>query len=246
MRNIFTKYKGSRGSLGESEIRMRSKPNKFISFLLAEAYSRNSDNLDWVEVLKKIKGVYLNEISKEDFSKFLNDKKIKLEIAAGQNVIGGQFDLDTREMIMYFSKDVFDEILIANEKKLEKIAENFWTNFVHEDTHKQQQKAAKDYKINKNYIKPTNVDWRNLSAEDIKYFDQQIEADAYGREIGARLEKIYKRKSASSILLKVNSNTVKDEYSKRIINVHKDPRISKKSNRSFFKALYDYLAGDEL
>lgn len=106
---------------------------------------------------------------------------------------------------------------------------------------------AGTYNIYKKYKNPVSLDWKNIMDKDLNYFDQFVEADAYGREIGARLEHIYNKiLSKSTILNYINNNNISDEYCKKIINIYKGPRISKKSNQSFFRALYDYLVGNEL
>lgn len=232
--------------LWESYYRRNKKPNQLLSFLLAEAYYRNQENVNWFEVFKKIQKAKTGQLSLEDLKIFLNKKKIGIKVIKKDNEIGGYFDLNSRKVIILISRNLYDQIFNAEDEWLENLAANFWVNFVHEDTHRQQQNAAGNFNIFKKYKSPTNLDWGNITDKDIDYFDQQIEADAYGREIGARLEKIYSEDSSSVILMNINSNTIKDEYCEKIINIYKDPRVSKKSNESFFRALYDYLTGYEL
>lgn len=219
---------------------------KLPSYLiLSEAYKRN-EFIDWLEVFKKIKEFFLHKITEKEFENYCNTLEIELVIIWNdKGCIGGFFDLNTRKIILKISFNLISKILIGDEEDLKNLAANFWVNFVHEDTHRQQQNAAGNFNIFKKYKNPVVLDWNEDLGKDIEYFDQQIEADAYGREIGARLEKIYSGEDFISIIQNINSNTIKDNYCKKIINVYKDPRISKKANKSFFRALFDFLKGEE-
>lgn len=214
-------------------------------FLLSEAYVRN-ENIDWLKVFNKIKKLALNEISSKDFFDFLDSLELEFEIIKGEELVGGKFNVNTRKIIIQLTQDVLFDIMIFNDEELRLLADTFYVNFTHEDTHRQQQTSASDYDIFKNYKNPTQCYWNEDLSEDFDYYNQQIEADAYGREIGARLEITYKNKSLADIFFDINANKIKDDYSKKIINVYKDPRISDKANRSFFKAMYDYLNKNEI
>lgn len=219
--------------------------NPLSLFLLSEAYVRN-ENIDWLKVFDKIKRLALNKISNEEFFNFLDSLELEFEIVEGKKLVGGEFNVNTRKIIIQLTQDVLFDIMIANDKELRLLADVFYVNFTHEDTHRQQQNSAGDYDIFKNYKNPTQLYWNEDLSEDFDYFNQQIEADAYGREVGARLEIAYKDEDITDIFFDVNSNNIKDSYCKKIINVYKDPRISDKANRSFFKAMYDYLNKNEI
>lgn len=227
----------------KEELLFRLNSNQFMLQLLTEAYIRN-DSINWLNVFKHIKDFVAGNISKEEFFDYCDKIEIGFEICPGANLIGGQFDLNTRKIVIMFTDDILKRIVDFNDNDLKELAANFWVNFTHEDTHRQQQFAAKDFNIFKNYKNITSFDWTEDLGENLEYFNQQIEADAYGREIGARLEKIYKN-SVSSVFFDINANRIKDEYCKKIINVYKDPRISDKANKSFFRALYDFLNKNE-
>lgn len=100
----------------------------------------------------------------------------------------------------------------------------------------------KSFLLAEAYIRDENIDQNVDMGENLEYFDQSVEADAYGREIGARLRVLHPRKTVSQLFLSINS--IKDAYCKHIINVYRDPRISEKANHAFFRALYDYLEGN--
>lgn len=216
----------------------------FKSFLLAEVYKRNQDSIDWLDVFKNIRLRLSQKLSTTEWETYCKNLGIRLEIVKREQSIGGYFDIDECEVVIEFSYDVLLDIETANEKKLQTLAKNFWVNFVHEDTHRQQQMSSKE-SIYKNY-KPTRIkDWNKDLKEDLEYFDQHIEADEYGREIGARLQELYPRETPSSIFSEISENNVKDQYVKNIINVYRDPRMTSQNSQRFFRALYDFLSGDE-
>lgn len=220
--------------------RMTIQPNSLLSSLLAESYKRNSYNVDWFSIFK-----HLRDFGEDKTQKLLDEKFVNIEVVNSKNCIGGYFDLSTRKVVIVISLNLYHYIFFADDLWLKNLANNFWVNFVHEDTHRQQYDSAKGFDIFKHYKKSTVKDWNEDLENDFDYFNQQIEADAYGREIAARLQEMT-GESSSEILLNVNSNSVKDAYSKKIINVYKDPRIDRKVSNSFFRALYDYFVGNEL
>lgn len=233
-------------TLGECLYRLYSKPNQLISFLLTEAYKR-SDDIDFVEVLKVYRSTLKGEYFTKDFYKFLDKKNISIEFTDGEKLIGGAFDLKTLKIIMVITKDVERDIFYANENDLKNIAANFWANFVHEDTHRQQFNAAGSYDIFKKYKKPKVLDWSDDIETDLDYYDQSIEADAYGREVASRLQTIFGAENSLTVLNKISvGSSVYDKYCERLISIYKDPRISEKSNKAFFRAIFDFLSENEL
>lgn len=217
---------------------------RYMSSKLSEAYVRN-DNVDWLEVFEKIKLRFKGELTNQAWSDYCLSAGIGFELVDGKNAIGGYFDLEYRVIVIQVTKDVLDVILEAEEESLKKLAEDFWTNFCHEDTHRQQAAKSK-VEINRNYKSINSQYWDVDLEEDFSYFDQSIEADAYGREIGAKLQILYPNESTSGIFNLISRNKIKNQYCKYIINIYKDPRMSDKANHSFFRALYDYLEGNEL
>lgn len=241
LKEIFPEEKESY-SPRDSEFRM----GLYRYIILSEAYKRN-DNIDWFEVFNKIKLLFLQKLTEEEFEKYCENLEIQLKVIYdNKGFVGGYFDLNTRKIVLKISLNLILGLLKGDENFLKNLAANFWVNFVHEDTHRQQQNTAGNFNIFKKYKNPSTLDWNEDLEKDIDYFDQQIEADAYGREIGARLEKIYDQgEGPLDIIKNISINTIKDEYCKKIINIYKDPRISKKVNKSFFRALYDFLEGEE-
>ena len=220
---------------GESNFRLSS--NNLLSFLLAESYIRKSNRVCLL-FLKHLRNLLNNDKDTKDFLSFCKNNKVALEIVDGEDGMGGQFSLSTQTIIFQITKDVLFKIGIANDDVLESYANILWTNFTHEDTHAQQVSKSK---VKLNYISPTNRFWVEDLGKDIDYFNQTVEADAYGREIAARLEKMYPMESVSNLFSRITSNDIQDDYTKKIIGVYKDPRINDNANKAFFRSIYDFL-----
>lgn len=220
---------------GESNFRLSS--NNLLSFLLAESYIRKSNRVCLL-FLKHLRNSLNNDKDTKDFLSFCKNNKVALEIVDGEDGMGGQFSLSTQTIIFQMTKDVLFKVGTANDDMLGLYADVLWTNFTHEDTHAQQ---ASKSKVKLNYISPTNKFWDEDLVKDIDYFNQTVEADAYGREIAARLEKLYPTETVSNLFLRITSNSIQDDYIKKIIGVYKDPRINDNANKVFFKSIYDFL-----
>lgn len=224
---------------------MRMKPSWYMYRLLCEAYVESSNNVDLFEVLKKIQDANYKRTTFDELFSYLDSYDLLIDFVDGDNVIGGDFSISARKIVLKMSDDIYQRVVNGDDEDLKDLAENFWVSFVHEDTHKQQQKAAGNYDIRTNYKSMKSSFWKDDFSQDLDYFDQYSEADAYGREIGAALQKVYKGRSTSTIFSYINRNTVGDDYCRKIINTYKDPRVSDRNRRKFFRALYDFLAGNE-
>lgn len=224
---------------------MRMKPSWYMYQLLCEAYTRSGEYTDWIDVVRSIRDFYSGKTSQQDFVSYLKEHNIGLVPADGSNKFGAYFNTTTRQIVMRMSSDVFQRILNADEDELKNLAYTFWVSFVHEDTHRQQQKSAGDYNIHTNYKDAKLLSWEDDYEKDIEYFDQYLEAAANGREIGALLSDLYPGESASTIFTFINANKVKNDYCRKTINIYKHPGMSDRNRRKFFRALYDFLAGNE-
>ena len=220
---------------GESEFRLSS--NSLLSFLLSESYIRKSNSICLL-FLKHLRNSLNSDKDTRDFLNFCKNNRVALEIVDGEDGMGGQFSLSTQAIIFQMTKDVLFKVSTANDDMLGLYADVLWTNFTHEDTHAQQ---ASKSKVKLNYISPTNKFWDEDLGKDIDYFNQTVEADAYGREIAARLEKLYPTETVSNLFLRITSNSIQDDYIKKIIGVYKDPRINDNANKAFFRSIYDFL-----
>lgn len=204
---------------------------------IKEAYRKTDEQMciDFVYLLKD----FLNgEISTDLFLDYQGKHDFELQVAEGEGIIQAGYRTQFRKIYLYLSPDVLEKI--SQGEDLENIAKNIWTNFMHEDTHAQQQKASK-VDLKKNYIPPESLDWKDVE-KSLAYLDQPIEADAYGREIAGRLIAQYSDKS--DIYKDVAENTVKDDYAAKIINTYKNPKC--KNSKKFFRAFFDVLQNNDL
>lgn len=204
---------------------------------IKEAYRKTDEQMciDFVYLLKD----FLNEeISTDLFLDYQGKHDFELHVAEGEGIIQAEYRTQFRKIYLYLSPDFLEKI--SQDKDLENIAKNIWTNFMHEDTHAQQQKASK-IDLKKDYIPPESLDWKDVE-KSLAYLDQPIEADAYGREIASRLIAQYSDKS--DIYKDVAENTVKDDYAAKIINTYKNPKC--KNSKKFFRAFFDVLQNNDL
>lgn len=206
-----------------------------------------------------------NQITEEDFNKELLKRNLAFEeVEKDEPVVNGRFEPETKltfirvstgleKLIKENIKSKFDAIAYS---RLEKLSDFYWHNFVHEDTHKQQAKVT-PLKFFNNYVTyDFSTDPFDLKIlQNIKYFDQTFEADAFGRELGSILAVKYelkdsdnefsRRSTIRSIFQDLKNEKVDDDFVKDIWRTYKDPRISEKAQKSFIRALYDYLEGFE-
>ena len=168
---------------------------------IKEAYRKTDEQmcLDFVYLLKD----FLNgEISTDLFLDFQGQHDFELHVVDGEGIIYAEYRTQFRKIYLYLSPDFLEKI--SRGEDLENIAKNIWTNFMHEDTHVQQQKVSK-VDIKRNYIPPESLDWKGDLEKSLSYFDQPIEADAYGREIAGKLISQYAEKVIFiKTLLKIN------------------------------------------
>lgn len=113
-------------------------------------------------------------------------------------------------------------------------------SIVHEDTHKQQFK--KYFFYSKNYKLPDTTNNLKLTNKNIAYYNQIIEAQAYGRQLGYLLRKRFPDLQANIIFQKIWKN----ELDYELLDIYKDSRISGKAFNKFFKTLYTYLDNREV
>lgn len=206
-----------------------------------------------------------NQTTEEDFNKELLKRNLAFEeIEKEDPSVSGKFDPETELTVVKVStgleklikekiKSKFDAVAYS---QLEKLSDFYWHNFVHEDTHKQQAKVT-PLKFFDNYVAyDSSTDPFDLQIlQNIKYFNQVFEADAFGRELGNILAVNYKLKDSDTefsrrekvhdIFQDLKNEKVDDDFVKDIWRTYKDPRISEKAQKSFIRALYDYLEGFE-
>lgn len=225
--------------------------------ILRESYKR-ADFYSCVSFFRCLWLWQTDQITEKEFKLGISKQKLQLEIKdSNQLLVNGRFSPDTGFTTIAVSRRVLDIIKCIESKydafeysQLKKLAEFFWSCFVHEDTHKQQIEAT-PFKFFDNYVHyDFNSDPFDLSIlQNIKYFNQSIEADAFGREVGEALRLEYQERDDKNANLTpienifewVNARDIEDEHALTLIKTYKDPRISEKAQKSFFRALYDYL-----
>lgn len=210
----------------------------FTESYIKEAYRKTDEDvcLDFVQLIHDyLKG----EISAEAFLRFQNQHDFELIPTEGVDEIHAEYHTQSRKIHLYISRDYLEQIALSSD--LEKIAKNIWTNFTHEDTHAQQQKLSRA-DLSKDYVQPENLDWNDDLEKYLPYFDQFIEADAYGRELANRL--LVQYSSKDEIYEDVAKNKVKDNYAAKTINIYKNPKC--KNSKKFFRAFFDVLQNNEL
>lgn len=204
-----------------------------------------------------------NQITEEDFNRELLKRNLAFEEIENEDpFVNGRFEPETKltyirvstgleKLIKENIKSKFDAVAYS---QLERLSDFYWHNFVHEDTHKQQGKVT-PLKFFNNYVAyDFNTNPFDLQIlQNAKYFNQVFEADAFGRELGSILAAKYelkdsdsefsRRSAVHSIFQDLENEKVDDDFVKDIWRTYKDPRISEKAQRSFIRALYDYLEG---
>jgi hypothetical protein len=205
-----------------------------------------------------------NQITEKDFNKELLKRNLAFEeIENNDSIVSGRFELETKKTFIRVSTGL-EKLIKENIKskvdavaynQLEKLSDFYWHNFVHEDTHKQQAKVT-PLKFFNNYVTYDTDPFDLKSIQNVKYFNQPFEADAFGRELGSILAVEYelkdsenefsRRNTVHNIFQDLKDGKVEDDFVKSIWNTYKDPRISEKAQRSFIRALYDFLEGFEV
>lgn len=230
--------------------------------ILAEVYQK-SDRTRCLRFFDMLQKYLKDELSETEFNGYKQKEHFDI-YRIDQDSIGGYYEISTNTIVILLNSAIINLLPTFTEEQRYKLADYFWTSFVHEDTHLQQQtklnkarerKQLAPLKICNRYIK-YNVDLSyDLDIpENVDYYSQFIEADAIAREIGEKLTIIYDLNSlesydlhetVSGIFEDIKKDTLKDsDFSdeiQKIVNIYWDPRIPKKAKSKFFGTLYEYL-----
>lgn len=229
---------------------------------LFEAYHKTSKQ-DYQFFFVLLWAKLTNQITEKDFNKELLKRNLAFEeIENNDSIVSGRFELETNLTFIRVSTGL-EKLIKENIKskvdavaynQLEKLSDFYWHNFVHEDTHKQQAKVT-PLKFFNNYVTYDTDPLDLKSIQNVKYFDQTFEEDVFGRELGGILAVEYdlkdsenefsRRNTVHNIFQDLKNGKIDDDFVKSIWNTYKDPRISEKAQRSFIRALYDFLEGFE-
>lgn len=163
-----------------------------------------------------------------DFSNILKKYNIKIIIVDSDAYFNADYDKNT---INFYINKAFLNFIKNTPKELSNLVySTFASLYSHEDTHVQQ---LSKYNIIKNYRK-----YKNNS--DINYFNQTIEAAAYGRQVAKFLKEQYPEKSIQELFNKLTDLSLEKEVA-HFVNIYKDPAISKEAKQKFYKALFEEL-----
>ena len=224
--------------------------------ILNELYKKANETtcFRFLEAFKK----YLSkEISEEDFNILKKKNHFDIEILPSYGTgIGGFYNISTKNYVIQIEKGLAIILHSLTNEQLYSLVKKFWLWFVHEDTHKQQDDLSGGFRLGKNYIRFLDSDPTNLDVQqNVDYFNQLVEADAYAREVGEILKILYNIPKEgvepfqsgliADIMNDIRDGKVQDEDIQQITNIYWDPRIDKKAKMKFFGTLYEYLYGEE-
>ena len=227
---------------------------KFTDFnklsLLNKAYHKTGKYECYVVINtlnSKLKG-FITEI---EYKQICDKLHIKTDLLEGYDFPAISASYGRLDGIFYilYTEPFTNQLKLATKDDIGLFVDNLWTAYVHEDTHRQQNKNIEDnikLELNKNYVKYINFDPMNLDLiQNIKYYNQVEEADAYGREVGSRLLSQNKGLSSSNILEMLTKGDISDKYILNLYKIYKDPKISDDATKHFFRAIFDFLENNE-
>lgn len=209
---------------------------------LFEEYSK-TDTKVFESLVDLLLQVYTGKASIEELYKLSKKARIGFVQVAEDTPLTFCFDPNCGMTIIPIQKSQI-RLMLVDESYKQRYLKYLKYEIVHEDTHKQQFDRYEGY--SENYKNPSFTEYAfNLATQaDIDYFSQTIEADAYGRQVGELLKQEYEDKSVDWIFENVIRHNIPDDIDD-LMKVYRDPRISKKGFQHFWRALYDYLKGNE-
>lgn len=191
------------------------------AIILEEAYKETNTAFlkDLILDIKKSKD--------NDFSNILEKYNIKIIIVDSDVYFNANYDKST--INFYINKDFLNFIKNTPKELSNLVYSTFASLYSHEDTHVQQ---LSKYNVIKNY--------KNYQNNNIRYFDQPIEAAAYGRQVAKFLKEQYPEKSIQELFNKLTDLSLEKEVA-YFVNIYKDPAISREAKQKFYRALFDEL-----
>lgn len=164
-----------------------------------------------------------------EFSSILEKYNIKINITGSDRLFYADYNGSC--VNFYINKTLLKIIKNADNEDLQNLYIIFAALYSHEDAHVQQ---LSKYNFLKNYK-------ANISSDpdkpDLEYFDQTIEAAAYGKQMGKHLKTLYPEKSIYE-LYDIIENTEDVKY---FMDIYRDPAISKAAKKKFYRALFDEI-----
>lgn len=189
--------------------------------------------------------LYTNTEKEEDVFKIAKKYDVNVEIVESSYedlFIRGGYGYDINKITFFISRKGLQNFLSDDMSFYNKALFDFKRSLTHEDTHKQQNKLSNS-KAFKKYINLPKIYSKNVN-DNVSYFDQYVEADAYGRQVGYQLRHQFGNEmSANEIYSKIKDGYVRSD----ILNVYsdKDNGMSEKNRRKFWHTLWQYLDNQE-
>ncbi len=208
-------------------------------FWLQEAYQKT--DVAFIKDFVKSFYAYLDkQISEESFENIQDFNGVRILFIRDQS---DEFFLDAKcrvtdnEIVFLTNWHTFKRLLDRDKKYRHEFSKGIQALYVHEDTHRQQFKKYSDLKGYK------TLDYND--AGDLDYYDQYIEADAYGRQVGQMIRSTYPEESLDHLYKKIGTKTLPYNI-QQVLNTYQSSDVSKRNKVKFMRTLYDYLSDQEI
>lgn len=188
-------------------------------------------------VLKAFLKLLNSQLSIKDYLNLENQYKIQIdsveETSNNLLVKKANYNPFTQIITILLYSDTTEKLL-KNSKLIKQFEQEVYDEFVHENTHKQQNDKSK-------------IIFKALDPEKdpVGYANHYTEVDAYARQTGYILRQEFPNLSAKEIFDRIKNNEVKSKKALDYINTYKLPNILNKESKRFFHTLYQYLNNEE-
>lgn len=181
------------------------------------------------------------QISQEAFEKIqtFNNVRILFDDADTKQefFLDARCKADDNAIVFLTNWYTFQKLLNRDKEYRREFAKGLEALYTHEDTHRQQFKQYADLEDYK------TLD--NQKVSNLDYYDQCIEADAYGRQVGQMIRSKYPNESLDFIYKKIATSSLPYNI-QQVLNTYKSSDVSKRNKLKFTRALYDYLSDQEI
>lgn len=216
-------------------------PEQYIDYLtkLQEVYTKTD-----VSFIEDMLEEMYDANTEEELYEIASKYNCVIEIIDSQSphlFLKGGYGYELGKITFFFSSTGLQNFWEDANGEFDRAVFDLKRSLTHEDTHKQQDLKSKS-KAFKSYKKLPNTAPEDPKEADY-YFDQNVEADAYARQVGFQLRKKFPNLDAKSIFDKIKNNKINSQ----IISEYrdKDTDISEKNRRKFWHTLWQYLDNQE-
>lgn len=163
-------------------------------------------------------------------------------------IVEGKYLTAEKITVFLFSPELEKDLKLGNYRI--EFSEKIKGLVVHEDTHRQQDLKSNG-KFRKGYkdvqITISEEDLEKIKTEARKYYNQKIEADAFGRQTGYLLKSRFPNTDPQILVDWISSGKVPNFLGQTYLNIFKNPEFADKETRAkFFRAAYDYILENEV